>query len=216
MNANLHFETLPPRTKKVFNWLRYETFIEEFYLAGGTAIALYFGHRTSIDLDFFCDAPFNPDVLQENLAKFGAFETTKKERDTLTGELKKAKLSFFKISDKLIRPLLHLDSLRLADLLDLAFMKIMAISDRGTRRDFVDLYVLAHRFKPLEELLRMLPEKYGAWKYNIAHILRSLGYFVDAEQENMPHMLEPIEWKTIKSFFHQESERLIKEHINNT
>lgn len=210
---DIHFKTLPPHTKKVFDWLRHETFIEKFYLAGGTAIALYFGHRTSIDLDFFCNTPFDPDTLQNNLARFGSFDTIKKERDTLTGELEKAKLSFFKIHDKPIRPLLHLDSLYLADLLDLALMKIMAISDRGTRRDFVDLYALTHRFKPLDELLELLPEKYGTWKYNLAHILRSLGYFVDAEEEDMPHMLEPLDWKTVKSFFHKESERLIKKYI---
>lgn len=79
------------------------------------------------------------------------------------------------------------------DLLDLALMKIMAISDRGTRRGFVDLYALCHRFKPLDELLGLLPEKYGTWKYNLAHILRSLGYFVDAEEEYMPRMFEPLD-----------------------
>ncbi len=206
----LHFEILPPPTKKVFEWLRHEAFIEQFYLAGGTALALYFGHRTSIDLDFFPVAQFNPDALQEDLARFGAFNTAKKERNTLNGELKKVKLSFFTIPDKPIRHFIHLDSLRIADLLDIALMKIMAISDRGTRRDFVDLYLLAHRFMALEKLLELLPKKYGAWKYNLAHILRSLGYFIDAEQGQMPHMLEPLEWKTVKLFFHKESERLMQ------
>ena len=209
----LHFEILPPPTKKVFEWFRRQTFIEQFYLAGGTALALYFGHRTSIDLDFFSVGEFDPNTLQENLARFGTFDTAKKERNTLTGELKKVKLSFFKIPDQPIRPLLRLDSICVADLLDIALMKIMAIADRGTRRDFVDLYLLSQRFMPLEKLLALLPEKYGVWKYNLAHILRSLGYFVDAEQGQMPHMLEPLEWKTVKSFFHKESERLIKAQI---
>lgn len=206
----LHFEILPSRTKKAFEWLRHQPFIEHFYLAGGTALALYLGHRTSIDLDFFSIDSFDPDTLQEDLARFGVFDTRKKEHNTLNGELEKVKMSFFKIPDKPIRPLLHLDSLRIADLLDIALMKIMAISDRGVRRDFVDLYVLTHRFMPLEELLGLLPEKYGAWKYNLAHILRSLGYFVDAEEGRMPHMFEPLDWKTVKSYFHKESERLTK------
>lgn len=209
----LHFKILSPRTKKVFEWLRHQSFMEQFYLAGGTALALYYGYRTSIDLDFFSIDSFDPDALQEDLVRFGEFDTAKKERNTLTGELEKVKLSFFKIPDKPIRPLLQLDSLRIADILDLALMKIMAIADRGTRRDFVDLYVLAHRFKPLGELLEFLPEKYGAWKYNIAHILRSLGYFVDAEKGRMPYMFEPLDWKTVKIFFHKESERLIKLQI---
>lgn len=209
----LHFEILPPRTKKVFEWLRGQSFIEHFYLAGGTALALYLGHRTSIDLDFFSIGEFDRDTLQEDLARFGTFDTSKKERNTLNGELEKVKMSFFKIPDKPIRPLFELDSIRMADLLDISLMKIMAIADRGTRRDFIDLYVLAHGFMSLEELLQLLPEKYGAWKYNLAHILRSLGYFIDAEQEDMPHMLEPLDWKTVKAFFHKESERLIKARI---
>lgn len=210
---DFHFEILPPRTKKLFAWLRRQPFIESFYLAGGTALALHFGHRTSIDLDFFSVGQFDADALQENLARFGSFATAKKERNTLTGELEKVKVSFFKIPDKPVRPLIRLDSLRIADLLDLSFMKIMAIADRGARRDFVDLYVLSLRFKPLEELLGLLPEKYGKWKYNLAHILRSVGYFADAEEERMPHMREPLDWKTVKSYFHKESERLIKAQI---
>lgn len=209
----LHFEILPPRTKKVFVWLRHQPFIENFYLAGGTALALYLGHRTSIDLDFFSIAEFDRDALQEELARFGTFATRKKERNTLNGELEKVKMSFFKIPDKPIRPLFSLDSIRMADLLDIALMKIMAIADRGTRRDFVDLYILAHRFMPLEKLFTLLPEKYGAWKYNLAHILRSLGYFIDAEEEDMPQMFESLDWKTVKTYFHKESERLIKEQI---
>lgn len=209
----LHLEVLPSNTKKVFNWFRRESFIESFYLAGGTALALYFGHRTSIDLDFFSIDKFNPDALQEELIRFGTFNTTKKERNTLTGELGKVKLSFFKILDKPIRRLFRLDHLQVADPLDIALMKIMAITDRGTRRDFVDLYLLAHRFMPLEELLKFLSKKYGAWKYNLAHILRSLGYFKDAEEERMPRMLEPLDWKIVRLFFHEESERLIKMQI---
>lgn len=210
---DLHFEILPAHTKRVFEWLRHEPFIADFYLAGGTAIALYFGHRTSIDLDFFSVDQFDPDALQDNLARFGEFDTAKRERNTLTGKLEGAKLSFFKIPDKPIRPFRQLDYLRIADLLDLALMKIMAIADRGVRRDFVDLYVLSQRFMPLKELLDNLPEKYGQWKYNLAHILRSLGYFTDAEEENMPQMSESLDWKTVKTFFHKESERLIKMQI---
>lgn len=209
----LHYKVLPPHTKQLVDWLRKQSFIEHFYLAGGTAIALYFGHRTSQDLDFFCDDSFNSDDLQAALTKFGHFETFKNLTNTLTGELDKVKISFFKIPDKPIRSFLTLDSLRIADLLDLALMKILAISDRGTKRDFIDLYLLCQRFMPLEKLLEKLPEKYGRWKYNLTHIILSLGYFEDAEPDEPPYMFEPISWNAIKTFFHKESERLIKARI---
>lgn len=208
-----HFEILQPTTKKVFEWLRHQSFIEQFYLAGGTAIALYFGHRQSQDLDFFTSDSFNPDILMRQLMEFGKWQTTKHLPDTLVGELNKAKLSFFKIPDKPIRTLIHIDSLRIADLLDLALMKIMAISDRGTKRDFIDMYVLCHRFMPLDDLMEKLSEKYGSWSYNLTHILLSIGYFEDAEKDEPPPMFEQLPWKDIKTFFHKESERLIKAQI---
>ena len=211
--ATLHFEVLPPPTKKVFEWLRHQSFIEFFHLAGGTALALYFGHRQSQDLDFFSNAPFDPGVLMKQLEQFGAWRTVKRLPDTLVGDLERAKLSFFKIPDSPIRPFHCIDSIQMVDLLDLALMKIMAISDRGTKRDFIDLYALCRRFMPLTDILAKLPEKYGQWAYNLTHIILSIGYFEDAEKDEPPLMLEPLEWKTVKSFFHKESERLIKAQI---
>ena len=207
---NLHFEVLPSPTAKAFQWLRKQTFLEPFYLAGGTAIALYFGHRQSQDLDFFSSTPFDPKELMGQLQQFGEWRTAKRLKNTLTGELEHTKMSFFKIPDEPIRPFLQVDSLNIADLLDLALMKIMAISDRGTKRDFIDLYLLGHKFMPIQELLLKLPEKYGRWAYNLTHIVLSLGYFEDAEKDEPPLMFEQIAWENIKSYFHKESERLMK------
>lgn len=211
---DLHFEVLPSPTAKVFEWLRHQSFLEKFYLAGGTALALYFGHRQSQDLDFFTSVSFNPGVLMGQLKRFGTWRTAKRLPDTLVGELNRAKLSFFKIPDKPAKSFVHLDSLRIAHLLDLALMKIMAISDRGTKRDFIDLYVLCHRFMPLPDLMLKLPERYGRWSYNLTHIILSFGYFEDAEKDELPPMLERISWKDIKTFFHNESERIVKAQIN--
>lgn len=210
---DFHFEVLTDPTKRVFEWLRHQTFLEKFYLAGGTAIALYFGHRQSQDLDFFSSDSFKPGVLMKQLAQFDAWRTVKRLPDTLVGDLERAKLSFFKIPDKPIRPFVQLNSLRIADRLDLALMKIMAISDRGTKRDFIDLHLLCHRFMPLPDLLLKLPEKYGRWSYNLTHIILSLGYFEDAEKDEPPLMFKPVAWEKIKAYFHKESERLIKAQI---
>ena len=208
-----HFEVLPPATKKVFEWLRHQSFLEQFYLAGGTALALYFGHRMSVDLDFFSSSSFQPGVLMRQLKQFGTWSTVKRLPNTLVGDLNRAKLSFFTIPDQPAKLPTKLDSLRIAELLDLALMKIMAISDRGTKRDFIDLYVLCHRFMPLPDLIVKLPKRYGRWAYNLNHIVLSLGYFKDAEKDRSPHMLEPLDWKTVKTYFHKESERLVKNFV---
>lgn len=85
-------------------------------------------------------------------------------------------------------------------------MKIAAISDRGTKRDFIDLYFIIKMEKvlSLDEILRLYDKKFGLLKQNKIHILKSLCYFDDAEQEPMPKMLKDVSWKEVKKFFEEE------------
>ncbi len=87
-------------------------------------------------------------------------------------------------------------------------MKVSAIASRGTRRDFVDLYVCANRYG-LKEVLRMFETKYAQVQYSKPHILKSLTFFADAEKDPMPHMLEQIGWDKVKQFFLHEAPQLI-------
>lgn len=85
---------------------------------------------------------------------------------------------------------------RIAALDDLGAMKLAAVAQRGTRRDFVDVHALATRFKPLGDLLGFYRRKYGVT--DVTHILCGLSYFDDAESEQMPDMLVPADWASIK------------------
>lgn len=96
----------------------------------------------------------------------------------------------------------------IADRRDIACMKVSAIASRGTRRDFVDLYVCAKRYG-LKEILRMFETKYAQTQYSKPHILKSLTFFTDAEKDPMPNMLEEISWDRVKQFFLYEAPRLI-------
>lgn len=207
----MHLESLPKLTHNLFTWLQDKDFINKFYLAGGTAIALNFGHRHSQDLDFFSHESFNPNNLKEQLQEYANWQGIMQEKNTLVGELSGAKISFFTIKEQLLETPQTYHNFRIAQLLDLSLMKILAISDRGTKRDFIDLYVLHNQFKPLLEIFSYLPRKYGEWEYNLAHIVRSLGYFVDADSEPMPNMLVNISWSEVKDFFHKESEKIAKQ-----
>lgn len=185
-------------------------FIEKFYLAGGTAVALYFNHRRSDDLDFFSEKSFRSPTLIKHLKKVGSFKTSKIDEDTLVGELNRIKISFFSLPYKLLEPPLKNKNLRVAAPLDLALMKILAISDRGTKRDFIDLYLLSKNVKPLDELLLLFQKKFGKYDFNIQHIIKSLAYFDDADTGEMPEMYIDIKWREVKSFFSNQKLTLAK------
>lgn len=194
-------DNIRPNVRALVNKLNKQVFIKEFYLAGGTAAALFFHHRRSDDLDFFSEQSFRETILIKNLKKIGKFENLKSDKDTLLGKLDGVKLSFFSLPYKLLEPPLKNNELRIARPLDLALMKILAISDRGTKRDFIDLYLLCQEVKPLDELLILFQKKFGKYDFNIQHIIKSLVYFKDAEQDEMPEMYIDIKWANVKKFF---------------
>ena len=103
--------------------------------------------------------------------------------------------------------------IQLASLADIAAMKIHAIEDRGTRRDFVDVYFLSKKYS-LEEMLTFYQKKYAVLEDHLYSILRSLDYFEDAEQEQqMPKMLVPVNWEEIKEYFSKETRRLTEQKL---
>ena len=92
----------------------------------------------------------------------------------------------------------------IADIIDIGCMKIDAISSRGSRKDFIDLYVISTGIVPLYEMLKLFEKKYKGIEYNKVHILKSLIYFTEAEEEPLPQMLTKIDWNDVKKFFEQQ------------
>ncbi len=82
-------------------------------------------------------------------------------------------------------------------------MKIAAISGRGSRKDFVDLFLILSDSLSLRQSLELTAKKYGANRANRYHLLKSLTYFDDAEREPMPQMLRAVDWDACKRFFIQ-------------
>lgn len=199
----------------VLNWnqkriLKQIGFFKEygFYLAGGTAIALQFGHRTSKDLDFYTEKPFrNIDIIREFRKLFGNEITNiKRATDTLFLKIKQTDLSFFRYSYKLIRPLIPYLSVNLASVEDTTAMKIEAIIERGTKRDFVDIYYSIKKYG-LKQVLSFVKEKYPE-AFNEYNCLHALTYFKEAESPQKDrkriYLYENIEWKNIKEYIENE------------
>ncbi len=201
-------ETLFGNTKSALAILGKSHLMDNAYLAGGTAAALQLGHRISVDLDFFTPKEFGAKELSRSLKKIGKFELDRQSWGTILGVFEKVKFSIFVYEYPVLFPSKSLFDIRVADLRDIAAMKIDAISTRGIRRDFVDLYFMCQKGISLKEALSLYDRKYGTLASNLVHIQKSLVYFVDADETAMPKMLKDIKWEDIKKYFEKEVKKL--------
>lgn len=197
MPGNLHLDILPEQQLKLFHTLSSESFIRDFYLAGGTCLALQIGHRQSYDFDFFIPADFSTSAATEKLIAIGSYERYNEEKNTINGSLNGVRISFFSYRYNIIDEFSAYGNVRLAGLKDIAAMKLEAIAGRGSKKDFVDMYFLLQQYS-LEEILSLHALKYGVGLNNQYHHLKSLVYFADAEDEAMPLMVIPLKWEDVK------------------
>lgn len=203
-------ETLFGNTKKALAVLGKSHLMSKAYLAGGTACALQIGHRISVDLDFFTPEEFDAKELGRTLEKIGRFKLDKQSWGTILGDFEKVKFSVFVYKYPVLVPFKSLFDINILDLRDIAAMKIDAISTRGIRRDFIDLYFICQKGISLKEILSLYDRKYGTLASNLVHIQKSLVYFVDAEMAAMPKMLKEVAWGKVKKYFEDEVKRLVR------
>lgn len=202
----MYQKVINKRTERLLATLTRSSFIKDFYLGGGTALALQYGHRKSVDLDWFNRKGFDTAKLKKDLAKIDKIVIDSEEKNTLNSVLAGVKLSFFSYPYRLLFPLLEWNKIKIADWRDIACMKLDAVSSRGSKKDFIDLYFILHKLS-LDKLLKLFEKKYKNIGFNKLHILKSLVYFVDADNEPMPVMLKGIEWQKIKKYFQKLTEK---------
>ncbi len=205
-----HAEILSERQREVLSLLCPRLKRTRFYLAGGTAAALYLGHRRSEYLDWFTPASLpNLRELEARLSGGGIpLKVVSTGRGTLYMLIGGVQVSFIEYRYPLLAPVADSLGCKLASLDDIACMKLSTIGHRGARRDFVDLYAILKNHKPPDTLIRLYKKKYGT--RDIAHLLRALSYFDDAEREPMPNMLWDVDWKAIRS----EIESRLLQYVN--
>ena len=169
-----------------------------FYLGGGTAVAIHLGHRKSMDLDWFReekihDAMALASELREEVPGFNVVSVAK---GTLHASVSGVKCSFMEYRYPLLAPVKRMVDCEIASLDDLACMKLSAVAQRGSKKDFADVHALCLRHRPLPDLVKLYQRKYKT--EDVAHVLFSLSYFGDADKGRMPVMLWDSDWKDIK------------------
>ena len=190
-------EAITPGCQKALTCLRQQPWLEGYYLAGGTALALQIGHRVSTDLDWFTPNHLletaEREVLRARLVSIDVYEDKREQDGQLYCQLAGADVSFIFQHHALIEPTIDYDGIPLDSPIDIGVMKLSAINSRGTRRDFVDLYCLRD-IVPLERLLQLAEVKYADRPSFLDITVRALAYFADAEQQPMPRLI----WKDVK------------------
>lgn len=208
----MHAEILPSEQSECLKTLGPAASALGFHLAGGTAIALHLGHRRSVDFDWFTPQfPCLPVELGEELRRRGVVLTpsTLAER-TVHGSIAGVRVSFLEFRPPLLEPLIDWPGgrCRLASRSDLAAMKLLAVAQRGTKKDFIDLHALSRQL-PLTTMLDCYRRRFGV--SDTSRVLAGLCYFDDAENEPSPVMLVPCDWETVKNELREMVRRVASE-----
>jgi hypothetical protein len=178
--------------------------VPDCYLAGGTALALLLGHRESIDFDWFTPTPFTPEQIEGGLSSRGQLMITEAKPNTFHGIFNGVQVTWLYYPRPLLDPLVvpaDMPNLKISSLLDIGLMKLIAASQRGAKKDFIDLYALEQHGISVSFLISRLSDKYPGSSINYYHIVKSLVFFEDADQEPMPRMLKSIVWNEVKEHF---------------
>lgn len=194
----LYKETIEPKTLELLIDLQKEPLLSTFNLVGGTALALHLGHRKSIDLDFFTSESFDLEEVKMMLIKKYDFKVSYSRSQTLKGFINGIKVDFIKFD----YPHLHncdiIDEVRIESIPDIIAMKLLSITDNGSRiKDFIDIAYLSSWFS-LEEMLQFFIRKIT--NSNVIMPIKALTYFDDIDfNESIVMLYNDFDWDKISN-----------------
>lgn len=205
----LQLRAIYPETLELLKKLMKISELQDFFLVGGTALALQIGHRISVDIDLFTQNDFSTAKLFGTLNS--KFQLTHKTEDINTLNINivadkaenKVKVDFIKYAYPLLNPIIETEGIRMLSIEDIIPMKLSAISGRGSKKDFYDIYYLLGQYS-LKQMFDLFEQKFV--NANKFHVIKSLTYFEDAEIEPNPITIEKTNWVKIK--------KAITTHVN--
>lgn len=187
----LHFNTLHNKTLGLLKQLQANPNFSAMRLVGGTALALQIGHRKSIDLDLFGLLSMEPIELQQELHAYGTLAIRNAGKSIHQFTLNGIQLDIVQYDYPWLAPPVCQEEIRLASMPDIVAMKLAAITNRGTKKDFIDLAFLLKHYD-LAQMLDFYRSKFTDGSPFL--VIKSLVYFEDAQEDPMPFMLHPMTW----------------------
>lgn len=196
----MFYEILDKKRLKILPF--FKQFKREFYLAGGTALALQIGHRDSIDFDFFTPNDIDTAELFRDLKRIfisHELKKTQEEKNTLSVLIdEEIRCSFFTYPYGLVRKAHDEENFRIASIEDIGCMKLSAITGRASNKDYIDLYFILKTLA-LNVLLELTEKKLPDLDLNL--VLKSLVYFEDVREEPILYTKSrKVAFKTVKDF----------------
>ncbi|CAN5336716.1 nucleotidyl transferase AbiEii/AbiGii toxin family protein [soil metagenome] len=191
----LQYHTIDKPTLELLKQLQQTALFKELRLVGGTSLALQIGHRTSIDIDLFGSIEADELEINRALAGIGSLTQLKSSTNIHIYLLNNVKVAIVNYPYPWLSAPIQEDDLLLAGITDIAAMKIAAITGRGSKKDFIDLYFILQQM-PLEKITEYYTAKFKDGSLFMA--LKSIVYFDDADQDEMPNMFAPVNWEKIK------------------
>lgn len=191
----LHKKVVSPLVWKQLTHLMQLPVLRDFRLAGGTAIALQCGHRVSIDLDLFAERTFSPRLLATSLAQaFPGFMIDQMQPHGISGHQQATKVDLYYMGSFLY-PAQKVAAIRLADLRDIAAMKLECILSRKERKDYHDIAELLKK-APLATWIAEFQKKYPYYQARtvVDHLLK----VSEANASLVPQMLSVVTWEQVK------------------
>jgi len=202
----LQTRTVEPGTLGLLKQLMEMPTVQPFYLVGGTSLALQLGHRFSIDLDLFTTEDFDKQELLESLIDEFKVSIESEKKTMVITNINNVKVDFVKMAYPILFPSLEIEGVRMLDIRDIAAMKLKAVVQRGSKKDFFDIYYLLQSFS-LEEILKLFKEKFK--QHETFHVIKSLTYFNDAEMFADPIVFDKsVTWELVKTTIKKEVKRL--------
>lgn len=181
-------------------------YLDQFFLVGGTALALQMGHRISVDLDLFTVSDFDQEELLTLLETDFEVIVQVTSPSIFITIIEGVKVDFVRFRYKLLFPVLEIEGIRMLDVRDIAPMKLDAVAKRGNKKDFLDIFYLLEKV-PLPEMLDLYNEKFQ--HSTLFHIIKSLTFFDDAEEDVEPRIFDSsVNWAMVKRTIQQKVREL--------
>ena len=192
----LHYETVDEGTLGLLKQLQSLDILSEMRLVGGTSLALQIGHRKSIDIDLFGILNVEFDILIDELKTLGEVVLLKNSKNIHSLLINDIKVDIVNYNYKWLKNKMTIDNIYFATIEDIAAMKLNAIMGRGSKKDFIDLYFILKNYT-LSTLIDLYSQKYHDG--SIFLVVKSLAYFDDADEQEMPFMFHNTSWQTMKN-----------------
>ena len=200
-------EAISLKRQKIFQKLKN---FPQFYLAGGTALALQIGHRMSDDFDLFSEKDIPAELLEkvEKIFKESTIDIITNHSEQLSLIIDQTKVDFVKYPFPLILNLIEYEEVKIIKISEIAATKAYTIGRRATYKDYIDLYfILSEKHSSLPEIIKISKEKFKE-HFDPKLFLEQLVYLEDIQEEPIQFLKKKVGKKELEDFFQEEIKRI--------